>query len=95
MSTPEGLAFEPFVDDGGNIGIRLNQEVVVYMPEEQAQIRAEFERLATENAKLRELVGHLDECRRHVICGLCPYNVDREKCDFDAVMGELGIGVDA
>ena len=56
MSTPEGLAFEPFVDDGGNIGIRLNQEVFVYTPEEQAQIRAEFERLATENAKLRELL---------------------------------------
>lgn len=47
--------------------------------------------LATESARLRELVRHLYECTRHNVCTMCDYADDA--CDFEYDMRELGVEV--
>ena len=55
-----GVVDNPFKLTVGKDGrICVSQEVVVYTREENDRIRSEFERLTSDNAKLRELVKDL------------------------------------
>lgn len=57
--------------------------------------------LKAENAKLRELVRHMHTCLDHyepgdtISCGQCPYDNETWGCDYERLMAELGIEVDA
>lgn len=57
--------------------------------------------LAVENAKLRELVRHMRICLEHyepgdtISCEQCPYDNETWGCDYERLMAELGIEVDA
>lgn len=48
-------------------------------------------KLQAENAKLRELVSNLYECKGRLNCNGCPY--EREPCEFRQDMCDLGIEV--
>lgn len=55
-------------------------------------------KLESENARLRELVKHLNVCNyytsiecENVPCHECPYDNDTGNCDFDRRMRELGV----
>ena len=65
--------FEQYVDERGNIHVRVSQEVCVLTKEEEAAAIAKFEALKVENAKLREkrreyqatIDSLVDECTDH------------------------------
>ena len=65
--------------------------------EEQPEVK----RLEAENVKLRELVRHLHTCLDHyepgdtISCEQCPYDNETWGCDYERLMAELGIEVDA
>ena len=57
--------------------------------------------LKAENEKLRELVLHMHTCLEHyepgdtISCEHCPYDNETWGCDYERLMAELGIEVDA
>lgn len=57
--------------------------------------------LQAENAKLRELVRHMHTCLEHyelgdtISCEQCPYDNETWGCDYERLMAELGVEVDA
>lgn len=57
--------------------------------------------LEAENEKLRELVLHMHTCLEHyepgdtISCKRCPYDNETWGCDYERLMAELGIEVDA
>ena len=67
---------------------------------QMAYIEAEREvkRLESENAKLWELVRHMNTCLEHyepdgsVGCEHCPLNNDAGNCDYERRMHELEVG---
>ena len=58
---------------------------------------SEHRRLKAENAKLRELVRHMNTCLEHyepdgsVGCEHCPLDNDTGNCDYERRMRELGV----
>ena len=60
-----------------------------------------IDRLDAENARLRELVRHMHTCLEHyepgdtICCEQCPYDNETWGCDYERLMAELGIEVDA
>ena len=89
--------FETYTDERGNISVRVSQEVQVLTREEADRIEAEYKRMQAENAKLRELVRHMNICLEHyepdgsVGCEHCPLNNDAGNCDYEQRMRELGV----
>ena len=61
----------------------------------------EIQDLKEKNAKLRELVRHMHTCLEHyepgdtISCEQCPYDNETWGCDYERLMAELGIEVDA
>ena len=61
----------------------------------------ENDQLKADNAKLRELVRHMHICLEHyepgdtISCEQCPYDNETWGCDYERLMAELGIEVDA
>ena len=70
---------------------------IKWATEEQPEVK----RLQAENAKLRELVLHMHTCLEHyepgdtISCEQCPYDNETWGCDYERLMAELGIEVDA
>jgi len=52
MSSP---VFEQYVDEFGNISVRVSQDVVVLTREDADRVKAKLDQLNAENARLREL----------------------------------------
>ena len=69
------------------------------LKETAASAIRERDQLKAENAKLRELVSHMYECMCNVDadgnheCYSCEY--EDGGCDFERLMRDLGVGVDA
>lgn len=89
MSTP---ILKTYVDERGNISVRVSHDVQVLTREEANRIEAEYKRMQAENAKLRELVRDMwnegmCECGSRGKCASCEY-------DYPTRMRELGIEVD-
>ena len=65
----------------------------------KAQVLASYD-LAAENARLRELVRHMNTCIEHyepdgsIGCEHCPLDNDTGNCDYERRMRELGVEVD-
>ena len=61
----------------------------------------EIQDLKEKNEQLRELVRHMHTCLEHyepgdtISCELCPYDNETWGCDYERLMAELGIEVDA
>lgn len=72
-----------------------------YLTPEQAIEATLGSDLLDENEKLRELVRHMHTCLEHyepgdtISCEQCPYDNETWGCDYERLMAELGIEVDA
>lgn len=72
-----------------------DKDALIYL----ADVR--IDELKAENAKLRELVLHMHTCLEHyepgdtISCEQCPYDNETWGCDYERLMAELGIEVDA
>ncbi|MEE1210293.1 MAG: hypothetical protein U0K60_09675 [Parafannyhessea umbonata] len=89
MSTP---ILKTYVDERGNISVRVSHDVQVLTREEANRIEAEYKRMQADNTKLRELVADMwnegmCECGSRGKCASCEY-------DYPTRMRELGIEVD-
>lgn len=66
----------------------------------KAQVLAPYD-LVADNAKLRELVRHLYTCMSNIDidgnyeCFLCEYENTDGLCDYERLMREMGVEVDA
>lgn len=95
--------FEQYVDEHGNISVRVSQDVVVLTREDADRVKAKFDQLNADNAMLRELVLTLAFCANdEADCDQCPMNGVRcdvvQQCFCDGAaetLRELGVEVDA
>jgi hypothetical protein len=92
MSTP---ILKSYVDERGNISVRVSRDVTVLTQEEADLIEAEYKRMQADNAKLRELVDGLTWCSEHHCRQECPlYDVSEpDHCREVSIKRELGIEV--
>ncbi len=81
MSEP---IFEQYVDERGNISVRVSRDVTVLTQEEAERIEAEYKRMQAENAKLRELCADM-----------LSEDMDQHWAEFTRRALELGVEVDA
>ena len=64
-------------------------------------LHEEIDRLRDESAELRALVRHMHTCLEHyepgdtISCEQCPYDNETWGCDYERLMVQLGIEVDA
>lgn len=71
------------------------------MDEVGTEYRRRISDLQAENEKLRELVRHMHTCLEHyepggtIGCEQCPYDNETWDCDYERLMADLGIEVDA
>lgn len=96
MSAP---ILKSYVDESGNISVRISEDVLVLTCEEAECIEAEYKRIQAENAKLRKLAKRLARalgvgsnlCDRN--CGW-EFECDMISCPVEEEMRELGIEED-
>ena len=94
MSTP---ILKSYVDERGNISVRVSRDVQVLTREEANRIEAEYKRMQAENAKLRELVRDYIDAP----CTTCDcwqdefrcWNYDGADCGLVARARDLGVEV--
>ncbi len=71
MSKP---IFERYVDERGNISVRVSQDMIVLTQEEAERIEAKYKRMQAENAKLREELADAPKCET------CEAMLDCDEC---------------
>lgn len=81
MSEP---IFERYVDERGNISVRVSQDVTVLTQEEAERAMAKYDQLRTENQRLRELCADM-----------LSEDMDQHWPEFTRRALELGVEVDA
>jgi len=90
--------FEQHVDEYGNVSVRVSQDIVVLTRDDADRVKARFDQLKTENARLRELVRELLPCYMWSDCfGKCTNEdgrwADCPKHNLQKVASELGVDV--
>lgn len=87
MSAP---ILKEYVDERGNISVRVSHDVQVLTREEADRIEAEYKRMQSENAKLRELVRAAYNCTNAgPSCLEC--RIVAGGCTLLSAMRELGV----
>lgn len=87
--------FEQYVDEFGNISVRISNDVVVLTKEDADRMMVKYNQLKDDNAKLRELVSVGLRCCDSR-CDGCPYN-KHGLCNMDWYENDaryLGVKID-
>lgn len=86
--------FEQYVDEFGNISVRVSQDIVVLTRDDADRVKARLDQLNAENEHLRELASGLHRCLVYEGCEGCPMQDDDGWCVRDIRLRELGVEMD-